>query len=79
MFFTFSHFHYFFVTHGHKPAIFNFFNRNLSDLWHSLSPQHSKTYLQGLETKPKTYLYIIIYYGKVKETYLISVIRAKIL
>ena len=55
MFFAFSHFNLFFGTHGHIPAIFNFLDLMLSALSHSQSPQHSKTYLQSLETKPETH------------------------
>ena len=55
MFFAFSHFNNFFVTHGHIPAIFNLLYLMLSALSHSQSPQHSKTYLQSLETKPETH------------------------
>ena len=75
MFFALSHFHNFVVTHGHIPAIFNFHNLILSELSHSQSPQHSKTYLQCLETKMETHLY----YGKVKETYFTPVKNAKML
>ena len=55
MFFACSHFNNFFGTHGHIPALFNFFNLMLSALSHSQSPQHSKTYLQRLETKSETH------------------------
>ena len=55
MFLAFSHFNNFFGTHGHIPAIFNFFDLLLSALSHSQSPQHSKKYLQSLETKPWTH------------------------
>ena len=55
MFFAFPHFKNFFGTHGHIPAIFNFWDRMISALSHSQSPQHFKTYLQSLETKPETH------------------------
>jgi hypothetical protein len=55
MLFAFSHINNFFDTHGHIPAIFNFLDRMLSALSHSQSPQHFKTYLQSLETKPETH------------------------
>ena len=54
MFLAYFHFNNFFVTHGHIPAIFNLLDLTLSELSHSQSPQHSKTYLQNLETKPET-------------------------
>ena len=54
-FFAFSHFNNFFGTHGHIPAIFNFLDLKLSALSRSQSPQHSKIYLQSLETKPETH------------------------
>ena len=56
MFFAFSHFNNFFVTHGHIPAIFNFLDLILSELSHNQSPQHSKTYLQSLKAKTETHL-----------------------
>ena len=52
MFFVLSHFNNFFGTHGHIPAIFNFWDLMVSALLHSRSPQHSKKYLQSLEIKP---------------------------
>ena len=58
VFFAFSHFNNFFGTHGPIQAIFIFFDRILSALSHMQSPQHSKTYLQHLETKPETYFII---------------------
>ena len=54
MFFAYSHFNYFFGTHGHIQAIFIFLDLMLSALSYSQSPKHSKTYLQSLETKPET-------------------------
>ena len=72
-FFVFSHFNNFFVTHGHIPAIFNVLDLILSELSHNLSPQHSQTYIQSLKPKQK----LILYYGKVKETYFNSVKKAK--
>ena len=57
-FFAFSHFNNFFGTHGHIPAILNFWDRMLSALSHSQSPQHFKTYLQSLETKPETHFFM---------------------
>ena len=47
---------YFFVTHGDMPAIINCLDLLLSELSHNKIPQHSKPYLQSLETKLKTYL-----------------------
>ena len=55
MFFAFSHFNNFFGTHGHIPAILNYLDLLLSALSHSQSLQHSKSYLQSLETKPETH------------------------
>ncbi len=55
MFIAYSHFNNFFVTHGHIPAIFNFLDITLSELSHSQSPRHSKTYLQKLEIKIETH------------------------
>ena len=55
MFVASFHFNNFFVTHGHIPATFNLLHLMLSTLSHSQSPQHSKTYLQSLETKPETH------------------------
>ena len=54
-FFAFSNFNTFFGTRGHIPAIFNLLDLMLSALSHSQSPQHSKTYLQSLETKLETH------------------------
>ena len=54
-FFPFSHFNNFFGTRGKIQAIFNFLEQVLSLLSHSQSPQHSKTYLQCLETKLETH------------------------
>ena len=65
MFFAFSLFNNFFGTNGHIPAIFNFVDLMLLVLLHSQNPQHSKTYLQSLETKPE----IILCYGKVEEAF----------
>ena len=56
MFFAFSHFINFFVTHGHIPAIFNFWDLILTELSHNQSPQHSKIYLQSLKAKTETHL-----------------------
>ena len=72
-FFAFSHFNNFFGTLGHITAIFNFLDLMLSTLSHSPSPQHSKTCLQSLETKPETHLY----YGKDKETFFTPVKKAQ--
>ena len=55
VFIAFPHFNNFFGTHGHIPAIFLFLDLMLAVPSHSQSPQHSKTYLQSLETKPETY------------------------
>ena len=54
MFLDFSHFNNFFGTHGHIQAIF-FLDLMLSALSQSQSPQHSKTFLQSLDTKPETH------------------------
>ena len=54
LFFFHPHFNNFLVTHGHTPAIFNFLDLILSELSHSPSPWHSKTYLQSMETKTGT-------------------------
>ena len=51
---AFYHFNNFFGTHGHITAVINFLDLILSVLLHSQSPQHSKTYLQNLKTKPET-------------------------
>ena len=51
MFFFFSHFNNFFVTHGHIPSVLNFLDLILSELSHNQSPQHSKTYIQSLKAK----------------------------
>ena len=56
VFFAFSHFNNFFVTHSHIPAILNFLDLILLELSHSQSPQHSKTYLKILETKTETHI-----------------------
>ena len=53
MFFAYSHFNNFIGAHGHIPAIFKFLDLMLSAL--SQIPQHSKTYLQSLETKPENH------------------------
>ena len=53
--FAFLHFNNFFVTHGHISAMLTFLDLILSELSHSKSPQHSKTYLQKLETKTETH------------------------
>ena len=55
--FAFSHFNNFFVTYSNIPAIFNFSDLVLSELYHSQSPQHYKTYLHSLETNTETHLY----------------------
>ena len=55
MLFAFFHFKNFCVTPGHIQATFNFLDLILSELSHGQSPQHSKTYLQSLETKPETH------------------------
>ena len=49
-----GNFNNFFGTNGHIPAIF-FLDLTLSALSHSQSPQHSKTNLQSLDTKPETH------------------------
>ena len=49
-FFAFFHFNNFFVTPGHNPAMFNFWDLILSELSQSQYSQFSKTYLQNLET-----------------------------
>ena len=54
MLFAFFHFKNFFVTPGHIQAIFNFWDPILPELSHSQSPQHSRTYLQNLETNTET-------------------------
>ena len=51
MFFAFYHLNHFFGTHGPIPAILKLLDLILSTLSHSQSPQHSKKYLQCLETK----------------------------
>ena len=56
MLFAFSRFNNFFVTDGHMPAKINFLDLMLSALSHSQSTQHSKTFLQSLETKPETHV-----------------------
>ena len=53
-FFAFFHFNNFFVTPGHIPAIFDLWDPILSELSHSQSPQHFRTYLQYLETNMET-------------------------
>ena len=53
--FFFPHFNIFFVTHSHIPAIFSFLDLIISELSHSPSLKHSKTYLQSLETKTGTH------------------------
>ena len=52
--FCFFHFNNFFVTPGHIQAIFNFQDPILPELSHSQSRQHSRTYLQNLETNTET-------------------------
>ena len=74
-FLAFSHFKYFIVTHGHIPAIFNFVDLILSELSLSQSPQHSKIYLQSWKPNQK----LILYCGKVKETYFTLFKKANIL
>ena len=51
MFLAYSHFDNFFVTHGHIPSIFNLLDLTLSELSHSQSPQHSKTYKTNKKSK----------------------------
>ena len=55
MFLAFSHFNKFYVTHGNIQATLIFLDLMLSALSHRQSPQHSKTYLQSLETKQETH------------------------
>ena len=59
MFFAFSHFNNFFHTHGHIPPIFYFLDLMLSELSHSQSPQHPKTYFQSFETKLETHFILL--------------------
>ena len=70
VFFAFSHLKYFFVTHGHIPALFNYLDLILSDLSHSQSPLHSKTYLQILETKTETHFTLWQSWGNLGSLYL---------
>ena len=74
MFFALSHFDNFFVTHGHIPAIFNFLDLILSELSHSQSPSILKHIFKVWKPKRK----LILYYGKVKETYFTSVKKAQV-
>ena len=55
IFFAFFHFNSVFVTPGHIQAIFNFWDPITPELSHSQSPQHSRTYLQNLETNMETH------------------------
>ena len=70
-----SQFNNFFVTHRDIPANFNLLDLSLSELSHSQGPQHVKTYLQSLKTKPETHFYN----GKVQESNFTSVEKANIL
>ena len=78
MFFAFSHFKYFFVTHGHIPAIFNFLDLILSQLSHSHIHIHIHIPKHIFEVWKQNQKFIL-YYGKVREIYLTSVKKVNIL
>ena len=75
MYFSFPHFNNFFVTHGHIPAIFMFLDMMLTELSHSQSPNILKHIFKVWKPKQK----LILYHGKVKETFFISFKKAKML
>ena len=64
LFFAVSHFNYFFVTHDHIPSMFNLLDQN----YHKAKAPIIPNYIHAFEIwKPNRKL--LLYYGKVKETY----------
>ena len=71
--FCFSPLQIFFCKSRSHFCYIYFLDLILSELYHSQSPQHSKTYLQCWETKPETHFMLC----QSKETYFTSVKKAK--
>ena len=64
VFFAVSHFNNFFVTHDHIPSIFNLLDQNYQTAKTPIIPNYIQTFKIW---KPNRKL--ILYYGKVKETF----------